>query len=120
MAGHGHVVPNPDGTRARCGGPGACPQCSQEYAREHMKKEKQYDPPPRAPFEVRLTVTGDTWTDALRILQETVDEIVSHGPECSSTGGSPGGSHSVDIQTRAVAIERYHMELHAWRERRRA
>lgn len=32
MSGHGHVVPNPDGSRARCGGPGICAECSKELA----------------------------------------------------------------------------------------
>lgn len=31
--GHGHVVPRPDGAKARCGGPGICPECSMEQAR---------------------------------------------------------------------------------------
>ena len=30
--GHGHVTPNPDGTQARCGGPGICGECSREMA----------------------------------------------------------------------------------------
>lgn len=30
--GHGHVRPRPDGAKARCGGPGICPQCSREAA----------------------------------------------------------------------------------------
>lgn len=30
MSGHGHVTPNADGTRARCGGPGLCAVCSRE------------------------------------------------------------------------------------------
>lgn len=30
--GHGHVVPNPDGSKARCGGPGICAVCSMEAA----------------------------------------------------------------------------------------
>ena len=30
MNGHGHVTPNADGSRARCGGPGFCPQCNAE------------------------------------------------------------------------------------------
>lgn len=29
---HGHVTPNPDGSRARCGGPGTCMECSLEEA----------------------------------------------------------------------------------------
>lgn len=32
--GHGHVSPRPDGVRARCGGPGLCPECSQEAAQK--------------------------------------------------------------------------------------
>ena len=30
--GHGHVTPNPDGVKARCGGPGLCAVCNQEAA----------------------------------------------------------------------------------------
>lgn len=30
MAGHGHVTPNPDGSKARCGGPAICPVCAKE------------------------------------------------------------------------------------------
>lgn len=29
--GHGHVKPRLDGARARCGGPGRCPECSAEF-----------------------------------------------------------------------------------------
>lgn len=29
---HGHVIPNPDGTRARCGGPAICAECARELA----------------------------------------------------------------------------------------
>ncbi len=32
MAGHGWVTPNPDGMKARCGGPAICPQCAREAA----------------------------------------------------------------------------------------
>lgn len=32
MNGHGHVTPNADGSKARCGGPGVCPECSHEKA----------------------------------------------------------------------------------------
>lgn len=34
MNSHGHVVPNPDGSKARCGGPGLCSTCSREAAVE--------------------------------------------------------------------------------------
>jgi hypothetical protein len=32
MSGHGHVVPNPDGSKARCGGPAICSECARELA----------------------------------------------------------------------------------------
>lgn len=28
--GHGHVFPRPDGMKARCGGPGLCPECNRD------------------------------------------------------------------------------------------
>lgn len=31
---HGHVTPNADGSRARCGGPGMCSECSVELAQK--------------------------------------------------------------------------------------
>lgn len=30
--GHGHVIPRPDGARARCGGPAICAVCAKELA----------------------------------------------------------------------------------------
>ena len=35
--GHGHVIPRPDGVRARCGGPGLCRECSQDMARQRTE-----------------------------------------------------------------------------------
>lgn len=32
MSGHGHVIPNQDGSKARCGGPALCPQCAMEMS----------------------------------------------------------------------------------------
>lgn len=32
MIGHGWVTPNPDGSRARCGGPAICGACAREKA----------------------------------------------------------------------------------------
>jgi hypothetical protein len=43
MSGHGHVTPNPDGSKARCGGPGLCRQCSQElYAQQPVNALKAH------------------------------------------------------------------------------
>lgn len=33
---HGHVVPTPNGFKARCGGPAICPVCQQEQAALRM------------------------------------------------------------------------------------
>lgn len=33
MSGHGHVIPNADGRRARCGGPSICSECAAELVR---------------------------------------------------------------------------------------
>lgn len=39
MTGHGHVTPNPDGSKARCGGPAICSQCALEYARKMLSPQ---------------------------------------------------------------------------------
>lgn len=38
---HGHVKPNPDGSKARCGGPGICPECSIELAEQTASKQNE-------------------------------------------------------------------------------
>lgn len=42
---HGWVHPLPSGAKARCGGPGLCPQCSQELreTQEPLGKEFEVD-----------------------------------------------------------------------------
>lgn len=41
MSGHGWVTPNPDGSVARCGGPGLCPECrAEEQAVKHEQPPK--------------------------------------------------------------------------------
>ncbi len=42
--GHGHVVPNADGTRARCGGPGLCRTCAAEL--QALQSSARRQPPP--------------------------------------------------------------------------
>lgn len=36
-AGHGHVYPRPDGTRARCGGPALCGSCKKDQRRRDQE-----------------------------------------------------------------------------------
>lgn len=40
MTGHGHVTPNADGSKARCGGPGICYECSREQVATPTKVVK--------------------------------------------------------------------------------
>ena len=66
MTGHGWVTPNPDGTKARCGGPGLCGQCAQEKAQKDGLTEQRKQTCPR-----RMTDFGpweraeglDEWRD---------------------------------------------------------
>lgn len=39
--GHGHVIPNADGSRARCGGPLICAVCALEFAQQMLKDTKE-------------------------------------------------------------------------------
>ena len=38
FAGHGHVFPRADGAKARCGGPGICPECSRDQSHATRKE----------------------------------------------------------------------------------
>ncbi len=40
--GHGHVIPNPDGSLARCGGPGICSDCAKELAQLERRRTQDY------------------------------------------------------------------------------
>lgn len=44
--GHGHVIPNPDGSKVRCGGRALCSVCALEHARLtlHAAKDAPVDP----------------------------------------------------------------------------
>ena len=57
MSGHGHVTPNADGSKARCGGPAICSVCALEFARLHMKVDAA-----KHVFPERLTVRDTTVT----------------------------------------------------------
>jgi hypothetical protein len=53
--GHGHVNPNPDGHKARCGGPSLCSECAIELSnykrpREHDLNENCWCKPDRHDF----------------------------------------------------------------------
>lgn len=39
--GHGHVWERPDGIKARCGGPGICPECSSDVASKGWENRRK-------------------------------------------------------------------------------
>lgn len=43
--GHGHVYKRPDGAKARCGGPGICPECSRDQAQKLREDARNNLPP---------------------------------------------------------------------------
>jgi len=56
--GHGHVHPRPDGVKARCGGPGLCPECSREAADLRIMAD-----PPEIVEQVVVDNDGSAVTD---------------------------------------------------------
>ena len=63
MSGHGHVTPNPDGSKARCGGPRICSQCAKEAAA--LKTPPATTMPPAPAQEMFCcAVVSDTKMDA--------------------------------------------------------
>jgi hypothetical protein len=51
---HGHVVPLPDGSKARCGGPGLCRVCKAEQ--EELERERQEERRPSMSSGVQTTM----------------------------------------------------------------
>jgi hypothetical protein len=68
MSGHGHVTPNPDGSRARCGGPGMCKVCSLESAALKAREHAAVTPTVSKPESVALTEA-----DVRRIVAEMIN-----------------------------------------------
>jgi hypothetical protein len=59
--GHGHVTPNENGAKARCGGPGICSKCQQEaldLPRAQILCQRTEEPHARRAFPLRFTITG--------------------------------------------------------------
>lgn len=88
MSGHGWVTPNPDGAKARCGGPAICSACALELAQQqsHAAREATagarlkrlgftlnalFDPERGGEY---FTVTGDNLSGDMRYY-ETIDQV---------------------------------------------
>lgn len=81
---HGHVTPNPDGNRARCGGPGFCKQCSEELAQKMQSdcaaenaRKKQVDD--LAMLVRRLAHSLDKPSGNTLLAREAMDYLRRHG-----------------------------------------
>lgn len=72
--------------------------------------------PPLHPFEVRISIGGDDWDYVLRTMDELAVHLREHGPDCAMMSGGAGGSHSVAITRREIAVDDYHKELQNWAE----
>jgi len=72
--GHGHVIPRPDGVRARCGGPGLCRECSRDLARQRAKGTVDVHV---SGSVARVTITADVHklAEALRAAAEEVARV---------------------------------------------
>lgn len=55
VGGHGHVVPRPDGAKARCGGPAMCAVCASELS---MPDASAYKNVAATPIAVRCATCG--------------------------------------------------------------
>lgn len=78
MSGHGWVTPLPSGAKARCGGPGICPECQREQAElaGAFKLRRRTDEEREAYFVTKLAelVNATKQRDHLRAaLQRLVD-----------------------------------------------
>lgn len=63
LNGHGHVVPNPDGSRARCGGPALCNTCAGELSRQEQQHRPSLD-----------AFVDPTNTDAVSVIAQAIRE----------------------------------------------
>ena len=70
---------------------------------------------PQHPFEVIISIGGDTWDYVERTMSELAEHLKERGPECGLISGGSGGSHSVSIARREVSVEQFHKELEEWR-----
>jgi hypothetical protein len=94
--GHGHVTPNPDGSKARCGGPAMCDVCRGEFSMVYQRPWVAANdvfssaPPPRTEKHLPMlsvpgvqltlqTITGDC--RAARGDDGAVDEAVRRAAE---------------------------------------
>lgn len=115
MNGHGHVTPNPDGSRARCGGPKFCGVCALEAAQIATATRRPIvdQPPPVA------TTKRPTWelviADVQTMFEGALQSPTLHQDPLIKRHMLDTFSHVLDdMQARdAIGRERYGMPLTA-------
>jgi len=86
MSGHGHVTPNPDGSKARCGGPAICSQCAKEVGARYGRLVAAMEQIRSAPH------VGTSWRqryeECVKIANDTLgpDGPRSHNDDCDGCG----------------------------------
>lgn len=75
---------------------------------------------PKRRFELTLGVSGDSWEDVVRAVEDLLPHIVAHGPKCDSVSGSPSSGHWVHVvEDPEQTHERYHQQLEEYLEKKR-
>lgn len=74
--GHGHVIPNPDGSKARCGGPPLCRECALEQAQEIQRRRSTVDPDIAA-AAIACKRTGVSDPSLMQIFDLTANELAA-------------------------------------------
>lgn len=67
---HGHVTPNPDGSKARCGGPAICPECQHELMT--MIRDRPDSIPALSPLK-KQDIIRQTIVDAEAVYRKVMD-----------------------------------------------
>lgn len=84
--GHGHVVPRPDGVKARCGGPAMCHVCQAERG---TLEATPAVPAPAAPAEPDMRhpkIQALIGAKARREIElQLVEQLLDEGPDCDLT-----------------------------------
>jgi len=73
--------------------------------------------PPQHPFEVRISIGGETWDYVRRALKDLAEYVTEREPEhCGMCSGGAGGSHSLTVVQRDITAEAFRKELEQWRQ----
>lgn len=101
--GHGHVVPNPDGSRADCGGPTSCLTCATEQDKINKGELPNVGQPQAQPEE---DILDELYRDGLpcehrglalqTVLQLYAIQAQGQGPKPAMMAGSQQHQHTIE------------------------